>query len=272
MGGTNPHEIRRLMNAGVRVRQWDSLHAKVYLFDGCAILGSSNASANGLAMEGREQSGWLEANILIDEPHLYKTISKWFDNLPARKIGDGDLEKAFEMWSRRRRINPLPKKRPGATLVEAIKSNSAAFRDRRIYICAYLNYELSPDGKARLKAQNDGLAENQREQSASAKLDAFEDWPELPDDATLVCFYVGPRGGTEFQGFREMPMQRQEEKWNNKSLQYCFEVDEIQTFSEKKVGASAAWRKALVRFKHDWKSPDGAFMDLGQFAQKYLAE
>jgi hypothetical protein len=47
-GGTNPNEIRELWKANINPLQCDKLHGKVYLFDDCVIIGSSNASSNGL--------------------------------------------------------------------------------------------------------------------------------------------------------------------------------------------------------------------------------
>jgi phosphatidylserine/phosphatidylglycerophosphate/cardiolipin synthase-like enzyme len=46
-GGTNPQEIQKLLDNNISVKQCDTLHGKVYLFDDHVILGSSNASANG---------------------------------------------------------------------------------------------------------------------------------------------------------------------------------------------------------------------------------
>jgi hypothetical protein len=60
MGGTNPAVIRslRTTHGAPTVRQNDRLHAKVYLFAHAAVIGSSNASANGLALEGSELTHW----------------------------------------------------------------------------------------------------------------------------------------------------------------------------------------------------------------------
>src|ERR1700680_1254899 len=71
-GGTNPNEIRSVMAAGIHVSQCDTLHAKVYLFDNHVIIGSSNASANGLSFQGTEVSGWIEANVIFNEPAVYE--------------------------------------------------------------------------------------------------------------------------------------------------------------------------------------------------------
>ncbi len=68
-GGTNPREIECLMKNEVAVLQCDKLHGKVYLFDNdTLVIGSSNASANGLALQGAQLAGWHEANVLIKEP------------------------------------------------------------------------------------------------------------------------------------------------------------------------------------------------------------
>lgn len=70
-GACNPVEIediqrlQELQSQGgkVEVRTDPRLHGKVYLTQDQAILGSSNASSNGLVVEGPSISGWAEANI-----------------------------------------------------------------------------------------------------------------------------------------------------------------------------------------------------------------
>jgi phosphatidylserine/phosphatidylglycerophosphate/cardiolipin synthase-like enzyme len=83
-GGTNPHEIENLQTNGVVVQQRDTLHGKVYLFDKEVIVGSSNASANGLALQGNEISGWHEANMITDDRSIHDAAEKWITNLNAR--------------------------------------------------------------------------------------------------------------------------------------------------------------------------------------------
>lgn len=63
MGGTNPDEIERLMTEGVEVRQADDLHAKVYLFDQAVVIGSSNASSNGLSFQDGDGMGSVASEI-----------------------------------------------------------------------------------------------------------------------------------------------------------------------------------------------------------------
>jgi hypothetical protein len=265
MGGTNPKEIRALMKSGVRVSQCDTLHGKVYLFDRLVIVGSSNASANGLSLEGAALSGWHEANLVSDNSDVYAAASGWFDKLPAEKIEEKDLKAAEDAWSRRRRAarpnwpedNPLPQ-----NLVEALRNYPKKFTGQRIYLCAY-SEERDAAGYRAFEQWRETRADY------SERLDFFQEWPELPDFADLVCFYVGPRGGVRFDGFWEMPESRQEFEYNETNIQLCWKKDDINGISE--VGPLNEWRPVLRQFIRDkFDGGWGAFMDLGEFSEKYL--
>jgi phosphatidylserine/phosphatidylglycerophosphate/cardiolipin synthase-like enzyme len=80
--GCNPKEIKRLQKilGKQRVLTRNRLHAKVWLTDRGAILGSSNASANGLGHEGDETKGLVEANILIEDRSALTSIERWFED------------------------------------------------------------------------------------------------------------------------------------------------------------------------------------------------
>jgi aconitase B len=213
-GGTNPKEIRSLMAAGIHVSQCDTLHAKVYLFDNHVIIGSSNASANGLSFQGTEVAGWIEANVIFDEPAIYKVVYKWFQKLPTRKIEEDDLKKAAEMWSRRRSVIHV-KIAHGITLVDALEFDPASFKGLRIYLCAFSQW-MDAAGEKALEKERQARTSLATRGSAT-NLSAFQDWPELPDEADLVCFFIGPRGGVYFNSFFQMPKQRQEVLCKNKS-------------------------------------------------------
>jgi hypothetical protein len=76
-GACNPDEIERLQKTlgkpGVRTR--DRLHAKVWLTDRGAIVGSSNVSANGLGFEGDELK--LAEIPDVDPAHIDELIHDW---------------------------------------------------------------------------------------------------------------------------------------------------------------------------------------------------
>lgn len=99
MGGTNPHALEKIK---ATVKQSDTLHAKVYIGAGRAVVSSANASINGLGLEGVEQSGWIEAGYLTDD---VETVAKWFEGQwgKARDITKPDIEAAKKAWSARQK-------------------------------------------------------------------------------------------------------------------------------------------------------------------------
>ena len=100
MGGTNPFEIERLGDAGIPLRQIDTLHAKVYIGDDDMVVTSANASCNGLGFEGRFAGNWIEAGAVGP---VQKKALDWFEGLwaAAAHITPGDLERAKHMWAAR---------------------------------------------------------------------------------------------------------------------------------------------------------------------------
>jgi hypothetical protein len=109
-GSCNPAVIRQLRNmlGAERVLTRADFHAKVWITDAGAVLGSSNASANGLGFEGDEIDGLIEANFAIDSSDT-EEISTWKDwyrdqaRKGAERITDTMLDEADERWRRRRK-------------------------------------------------------------------------------------------------------------------------------------------------------------------------
>jgi hypothetical protein len=104
-GASNPSAIRQLMGIA-RVRCHPRLHGKLYATDKAAIIGSSNASTNGLALEGQDAYGWEEANVLTNDPTILGQAAAWFERIwnDAMEIDENDLEKAQEVWDQRRSL------------------------------------------------------------------------------------------------------------------------------------------------------------------------
>jgi hypothetical protein len=104
-GACNPDEIQKLRSL-IEIKTHDQIHAKVYLTDNGAIIGSSNASANGLAVSALEASGWREANIVVDDRKLLASIKIWFGKMwkDARPIKSSDIELARTLWAKRRQL------------------------------------------------------------------------------------------------------------------------------------------------------------------------
>jgi len=105
VGGTNPDEIRRLLQVGAKVRQIDTLHAKVYIGDDEMLVASANASSNGLGFEGHAQGHWIEAGAIGP---VQPRALEWFQELwsDSRPVTPEDLAAADEAWATRQRNRP----------------------------------------------------------------------------------------------------------------------------------------------------------------------
>ncbi|MEI2387635.1 phospholipase D family protein [Breoghania sp. JC706] len=112
-GACNPDELRRIRKlSNVELRSYAKLHAKVYWPPEGAVIGSSNASANGLALEGDAAEAWAEANVRLDDPEELNDIGEWFDAIFAEGIVicDADLDRAELVW--KSRVNAAPTGKP----------------------------------------------------------------------------------------------------------------------------------------------------------------
>lgn len=109
-GACNPSEIEGLMALGtnVQVRSDPRLHGKVYLTATELVLGSSNASSNGLVVEGTAILGWAEANVLTTDSGLLSQVRAWCDErfLGAGEITPDKMELARAAWKARRAASP----------------------------------------------------------------------------------------------------------------------------------------------------------------------
>lgn len=102
MGGTNPYALQMV---DADKRQNDVLHAKVFIGSTRAVVASANASANGLALEGLEQRGWVEAGVRLDQ---IEEVCEWFEDLwaSAQAISERDWARARDLWSLRTLSRP----------------------------------------------------------------------------------------------------------------------------------------------------------------------
>jgi hypothetical protein len=119
-GACNPYEIAELKKlVGIKVRTNPRLHAKIYASRNFAIIGSSNASTNGLAIAGKVSTGWIEANVLSKEPELIKETCGLFETIwdsdETKPIDYRQLEEAMIAWDNR----PTSKRAINATTLLA---------------------------------------------------------------------------------------------------------------------------------------------------------
>lgn len=222
-GGTNPDEIRKMLNDKIEVRQHNSLHAKI----GCignemSFVGSSNMSANGLGEEGGATKGWEESNIVF--PNLEENVEKRFDSLwnSSKKITQKCLERAEESWRKRQQAN---------NTVAASRHKSESFRQllendpnwakaNNIYIVVYLTpteEDESVLGRAAASAVD----------KYGSKFDVYWDWADLPKDAYLINYHMSPKGSLTFDGIYKRHPDFRDFKEDGDWFQAAYLVKEI---------------------------------------------
>jgi hypothetical protein len=155
--GCNPYVVETLIKTkGVTVRSHPRLHAKIYAGRDFAIVGSSNASTNGLGFEGDTTNSSIEANVASDDPLLVGEVLRLFDSLwkddETGKISPAELQRAKSVYDKR------PPKSPSATattLLAACRENPDPFRS--VFVAAY-GEGLGPKGKRKLASLHEGAA------------------------------------------------------------------------------------------------------------------
>lgn len=101
MGGTNPRVIRSLLK-NHSITQSDDLHAKVYVSDLGAVIGSANMSINGLGVESLSDSKWEEAAFFTQDAAILSEITSWFVKLESREITEVNLDDAQKKFDDRK--------------------------------------------------------------------------------------------------------------------------------------------------------------------------
>jgi hypothetical protein len=103
MGGTHPEALRSLGAPGdPSVRYHDGLHAKVYVSEVGVVVGSANASDNGIGF-GNGEPGLTEAGTFHEAgSDVWESARAWFDRLHSKAsiVDDAAIERA------RRRFRP----------------------------------------------------------------------------------------------------------------------------------------------------------------------
>jgi hypothetical protein len=222
-GGTNPDAIRELQKlTGAEVRQLSNLHAKVVVTDTQVIVGSANASANGLGFEGGELTGWRELGVVSREEHVRADAAAWFAEQwqAAQDITTADLLVASVRWKARRRVRIQPA--AAGTLLE---QTSESQLDGRYYLVVYRE-GLSHRALESLKEHQATLGEIAGSGKPS-KLDLYESWEDersavlFDGDAILLPVYYGSHGKIKV-GDAQKPLPDLVETYKNNNLKTVY--------------------------------------------------
>ena len=152
-GACNPDEILKLVERkGVQVRRLSGMHAKVWVNKHRAIVGSANASTNGLGFEGANYAGGnLEAAVVLDDTKVVRAVKAWFDdqwrNEGSHRVGASDVEEARNIWMHRRSHAPGgPLK--NSTLLVHLETNGSTAEFPNLRIVAYRDWSILPETEA----------------------------------------------------------------------------------------------------------------------------
>ena len=175
-GATNPSEIRTLMKSeNIKIRNNSNLHAKVYFTQNKLIVGSSNISTNGIALE-KDCANWIEASIITSEKSSLKSSNIWLSELwnTSEEITPKMLNKAEALFKKRRNSRPFK------------KGSICDLRDRDIYCTIYKNEELSTEAN---EYANKLLGDNWDENGYGI----YESWKKLPKGVLLDFHHSGEK-------------------------------------------------------------------------------
>lgn len=133
LGGTNPGELH-IMGApsNKTLRHIERFHAKVYISDRGAVVGSANASDNGIGFGGT--AALVEAGVLVEAASpSFAAVEDWFGRLweRSRMVGQAELAAAEATWNARPRgprMTARPVSSGAPSLLNFVAANPEAFR------------------------------------------------------------------------------------------------------------------------------------------------
>ena len=193
-GACNPAEIEDLARLGVTVRTLDRLHAKVWIASGQVIVGSANASHNGLPGDDEEAANAsIEAAVLSRDPGLVRKVADWFEDqwCASSAIEDRHLKQAQAMWNRRHRTGGRGFTAP---LTDKIRKPTSLDRFHSLRLLAYFADDDPSPEAVEYVGLNRGLYFSD------------EEWHEFGHEAPWYEWYLSDpewrhRPGTVFMDF-----------------------------------------------------------------------
>jgi len=164
------------------------------------VLGSSNASTNGLALEHETNSGWHEANIRIDDTGALDGICIWFDDLfeAGYNIETEDLDRAESIWKTRKLIAPSGK-RLARALFDAYRASpdNQAWQHVKIAYCRDIGIDQK-DEKWISQEIEDGRL--------SSDISAYSEWNDIISSKDYIIDYDLTKSKPEYTGiWRVLP-------------------------------------------------------------------
>ena len=241
MGGTNPRVIEEMLDREIAVRHSPTLHSKVYWTDKGVVVGSANASANGLSLESAAQEGWLESALYSNHRRIIEEVGRYIDEMwrKSNEIEPKDLKEARKNWRRRRPVSP-PNDEIG--FFDALKRGMFTDRDTPVYI--------GMDVDSAMEYQEDVVtqAQEMQEQDVELRHRNLGAWVwvgdcRIPPGTYVISFFRGPRRGIRFtKAWKTLPENCNKNGLHGTTYQYAY------SFSVRKIGMNGSQRDQLLDF------------------------
>jgi hypothetical protein len=156
----------------------NDLHAKVVITSTSVIIGSANASANGLGQEGEEANN-IEAAAPIKNQECIGNARNWFESIwkDARDVTPEVISEIVPIWRERRRGRPTQNAK-SSSLLGVLRADPEWFKDRGIRLIAYEGVEISEAAQAKFEA----IAPNFYQSKVRQRYKAANEIPLYEDD------------------------------------------------------------------------------------------
>jgi len=231
-----------LRNKDFHVKHSSILHSKVYWTNRGIVVGSANASANGLSLESVEQDGWLEAAIHSNRPADIEAARIYVDEIwnASDEVTERDLENAKVKWKSRR---PPPQPDAGIDFITALRNGM--FTDRKNTVFLRVDVEDASAYQRDINAKAIELQEQYRDLHGR-NLDAWVGWDEIPREEYIVDYWLGPRGGLTFcKVWRTLPERCDKDGRDGLTYQYAYCVPEVE------IGMTVQQRNEMEKIVRD---------------------
>ena len=203
-GACNPDVLALLIDRH-DVRTLTGMHAKVYWTPERAIVGSANASVNGL----RSEAGALryEAATVTSDPATLSEIEAWFDGIfgKADPLNEGSVAEIRRRWEEAQARRPSIAV-SSASLLRALAEEPEDFANRRIFVIVLNQGNPSVVAREVFDSVKAGLfrPEQVRELDESGVQPFYEDWEgsgwDVRANDIFLDFNRGRRGAMTYQG------------------------------------------------------------------------
>jgi hypothetical protein len=233
-GLCNPYELKLLLKSNVQIRALTKLHAKVYWTPNGVVVGSANASTNGLGLEDTDGAGLIEAALHSSERKIIDDVNRWFEKMwgvaGPNNVDEKTLARIKPLWKERRGLRPF---QPSTkSLFETLIADSSFFEDRPIRLIAYRYTDESEAAKKNYAKRKDELF-SQRDQGKYIKsgtnpfYEAYTDWPVSPGEYFVDCEIVdvGAHGKIAYCGLWKVRTDRWKESLGD--MHWMFYADNV---------------------------------------------